>query len=240
MKTYIKCGSDSDEVFMLMEYTADIGPDTTGMDGDDFYCVGKFYAPSLEEARSQFVAIKAEYPWIGKQSSKYTVRDYYVDKYNAYFDYQPEDEDDIDMNPSAMGGARYNVFSDLDLLISYLGWDKGPVEFGNDDEKLPFNNFEEEEEYDVDDNPEEGNMCRQALRDALVSIEVDPDYEDLASIIWDYNAPNGTYDFEFFFDDGDSFKHSFDLNEIVHCDSAREAASIIENSLHNALKQAGK
>lgn len=224
----------STDVFMLMEYSADIGPDTNGMDGDDFYCLGKFYAGSLEVAKKELEAIKEKYPWLNEMGSKYTARNIYVDEYNSYFDYQPEDEDDIDMNPSAMGGVRYNVFSDLETLIEYLGFDKNSGDY--DDVELPF----EIDDFDPDANPEEGNICRQALRDALIAIEVDPDYEDLASIVWDYNMPNGTYEFEFFFDDGDSFKHAFDLNEIVHCDSVREAAGIIENSLHEALKQAGK
>ena len=235
MKTYIKCSSDSNEVFMLMEYTADIGPDTNGMDGDEFYCLGKFYADSLQSAKQELEAIKEKYPWLKDMGSKYTAINIYVDKYNSYFDYQPEDEDDIDMNPSAMGGAQYNVFSDLDTLIEYLGFDKN-LEGHDDDVGLPF----EYDDFDPNANPEEGNICRQALKDALIAIEVDPDYDDLSLIVWDYNMPNGTYEFEFFFDDGDSFKHSFDLNEIMHCDSVRDAERIIEKSLHGALKQAGK
>ena len=134
MKRYVKSNSEPYDVFMLMEYSADTGPDTTGMDGDEFYCLGKFFAPSLEEAKRE---LESKYPWLRKQYFGYTFRSIYVDKYNEYFDQYPEDENDIDMNPSAMGGVRYNIFSDLDTLIKYLGLDK-KSEYKDDDDGLPF------------------------------------------------------------------------------------------------------
>lgn len=137
MKKYIKSSSEKDfDIFMLMEYFADTGPDTTGMDGDEFYCLGKFYAPSLESAKRE---LASKYPWLKKQYFGYTCRSIYVDNYNEYFDQYPEDEGDIDMNPSAMGGVKYNIFSDLETLIKYLGLDKEPYagDYDEDDE-LPF------------------------------------------------------------------------------------------------------
>ena len=138
MKRYIKSNSEPDDIFMLMEYTTDIGPDTSGPSGDNFYCLGKFYASSLLEAKKELEAIKNKYPWLKEMGSKYTARSIYVDNYNSYFDSQPEDEDDIDMNPSAWGGADYNIFMNLETLIEYLGYDKNMNADDDDDEGLPF------------------------------------------------------------------------------------------------------
>ena len=141
MKRYIKSNSTQDDVFMFMDYYADIGPDTNGMDGDDFSCLGKFFAKDLATAKREFETLKQKYPWLKKdyRSTKYSVHSYYVDNYNEYFDRFPDSEDDIDMNPSAWGGAEYNVFPDLETLIKYLGLDKEPYtgDYDEDDE-LPF------------------------------------------------------------------------------------------------------
>ena len=234
MNSYITCDSDSNEVFMLMEYTADIGPDTNGMDGDDFRCLGKFYAPSLAEAKSQLEVIKAKYPWLDNLSSKYTAVSIYVDEYNSYFDYQPEDEDDIDMNPSAMGGVKYNVFSDLETLIEYLDFDKSP--YGNynyEDDELPFS---------IDDMQEhESPFFHDAVVSGLDTIDTDPDYlDDIAAIEFDFNSPNATYDIEIFFEDGDSLKYSFDVNKIIKLDDVAEASKIVSDELYQALANAGR
>lgn len=150
MKRYIKSdsgfGKDFD-VFMLMGYSADVGPDTTGMDGDDFWCYGKFFAKDLATAKKELEQIKNKYPWLKSEnmSSRYWHRDIYVDKYNEYFDKPlPESEDDIDMNPSAMGGVDYNAFPDLETLIEYEGMNderKWRTGYSDDDdpyEGLPF------------------------------------------------------------------------------------------------------
>ena len=149
MKRYIKSdsgfGKDFD-VFMLMGYSADTGPDTTGMDGDDFWCYGKFFAKDLATAKRELEQIKNKYPWLKSEnmSTRYYHQDIYVDKYNEYFDKpDPEDEDDIDMNPSAMGGVDYNAFPDLETLIEYEGMNnerKWRTGYSDDDpyEGLPF------------------------------------------------------------------------------------------------------
>jgi len=226
--------TDTSDVFMLMDYSADIGPDTNGMDGDEFYCLGKFYADSLQVAKQELEAIKEKYPWLKDMGSKYTARNIYVDKYNSYFDYQPEDEDDIDMNPSAWGGAEYNVFPDLEALIEYLDFDKNP--YGNynyEDDELPFN---------IDDTyGDESPFFHNAVVDGLTTIDTDPDYQDdIAAIDFDFNSPNATYDIEIFFEDGDSLKYSFDVNKIIKLDDVAEASKIVSDELYQALANSGK
>lgn len=225
----------STDVFMLMEYSADIGPDTNGMDGDEFYCLGKFYADSLEAAKKELEAIKEKYPWLNEMGSKYTARSIYVDKYNSYFDYQPEDEDDIDMNPSAWGGAEYNVFPDLEALIEYLDFDKNP--YGN------YNNYPDDElPFGIDDMHEgESPFFHDAVVAGLNTIDIDPDYQDdIAAIEFDFNRPNATYDIEIFFEDGDSLKYSFNVNNIIKLDDVAEASKIVSDELYQALANAGR
>lgn len=170
--------SATSDVFMLMEYSADIGPDTSGPEGDEFYCLGKFYAPSLSEAKSEMEALKNKYPWLKKDamSSRYTVRDIYVDNYNEYFDHFPEDEDDIDMNPSAYGGVEYNVFADLETLIEYLSLNEQGRYWNEDDDEedveLPFN---------LEDEPVEPGFeyLDEGLKRFGEIILIDPDYKDI-------------------------------------------------------------
>lgn len=225
----------STDVFMLMEYSADIGPDTNGMDGDDFYCLGKFYADSLEAAKKELEAIKEKYPWLNEMGSKYTARNIYVDEYNSYFDYQPEDEDDIDMNPSAWGGAEYNVFPDLEALIEYLDFDKNP--YGN------YNNYPDDElPFGIDDTyQDESQFFHDAVVAGLNTIDIDPDYQDdIAAIDFDFNSPNATYDIEIFFEDGDSLKYSFNVNNIIKLDDVAEASKVVSDELYQALANAGR
>lgn len=193
--------STTNNVFMLMEYSADIGPDTSGPDGDEFYCLGKFYAPSLAEAKSEMKALKDRYPWLKKQTTKYTVRDIYVDNYNEYFDHFPEDEDDIDMNPSAYGGVEYNIFADLETLIEYLGlneqgryWDEYDDE---EDVELPFN---------LEDEPVEPGF--EYLDDGLKCfgeiILTDPDYKGIvADYSYDIVPAEDVFYVTVVFEDGD-------------------------------------
>ena len=80
----IKCAEDTQDVFMLMSYSSDYG---AGMDGDEFGCIGKFYAPSLEDAVQEFSKIKEEYPHaFGDVDTRSGSSSYYIDQYNDYFD----------------------------------------------------------------------------------------------------------------------------------------------------------
>ena len=84
MKIYIKSsnfGKDFD-VFMLMEYVPDSGEN--GMEGDRFHCYGKFFADSLDSAKSDLQSVKSKYPHINFDGI-------YVSEYNEHFDDKSED-----------------------------------------------------------------------------------------------------------------------------------------------------
>lgn len=147
MKRYIKSdsgfGKDFD-VFMLMGYSADTGPDTTGMDGDDFWCYGKFFAKDLATAKRELEQIKNKYPWLKSEnmSSRYYHRDIYVDNYNAYFDSPTREIEDEYGNPMDVDN---NVFADLETLIEYEDmnnenwWETGYSDFDDaPEDTLPF------------------------------------------------------------------------------------------------------
>lgn len=73
-------GADSEyDVFMLMDYAADNGEN--GMEGDDFYPMGKFFAKNLDDAEAQLeVAFKNQADRLKNLSNPY------VTEYNEYFD----------------------------------------------------------------------------------------------------------------------------------------------------------
>ena len=135
MKRYIKSdsgfGKDFD-VFMLMDYSADIGPDTMGPAGDGFDCYGKFFSKDFATAKKELEALKAKYPWLSDESrsSKYYVNSLYVDKYNPYYD-SADSDDPMDVDN--------NVFVNLEALAKYLGMDNEyNWKTGYPDDGLPF------------------------------------------------------------------------------------------------------
>lgn len=96
--TGINAADDIGEQFMLMAYSSDA---EAGIEGDEFGCMGKFYAPSYDEALAQFDEIRNKYPErFGDRNTKFTHSSYYVDKYSDYFD---------DGSP---------VYSDLNALVA--------------------------------------------------------------------------------------------------------------------------
>ena len=124
MKRYIKSDSGFGKdfnVFMLMGYWADTGPDTAGMGGDEFNCYGKFFAKDLATAKNELKSLEAKYPWIN--DSQYNGTQVYVDNYSEYFDSATREEQDEYSNPYDVDN---NVFQNLETLIEYLGWDKAP------------------------------------------------------------------------------------------------------------------
>lgn len=121
------------DIFMLMGYQADFGPDTMGMEGDDFWCYGKFFARDLASAKAELAAIKSKYPWIEED-----VTQVYVSEYNEYFDSDTREEQDEYGNPYDVDN---NVFQDLETLVEYLGWNEQPYYYGKDEDNsdgLPF------------------------------------------------------------------------------------------------------
>ena len=137
MKKYIKSSSGKDfDIFMLMGYWADFGPDTMGMDGDEFNCYGKFFAKDLTTAKNELKSIIAKYPWIN--DPEYDRTQVYVSEYNEYFDSATREEQDEYGNPYDLDN---NVFQNLETLIDYLGWNEKPYYYGRDDDEdngLPF------------------------------------------------------------------------------------------------------
>ena len=135
-------GEDFD-VFMLMGYYADTSPDTTGMDGDDFWCYGKFFAKDLATAKRELEQIKNKYPWLKSEnmSSRHYHRDIYVDNYNEYFDSPTREIEDDYGNPMDVDN---NVFENLEALIEYEGmnnenwWRTGYSDFDDEPDGLPF------------------------------------------------------------------------------------------------------
>lgn len=99
-----------DKIFMLMEYEPG-GPED-GMDADNFYCVGKFFAKSLQDAKDRLASLEYDL--------QFASGDFYVSEYNEYFD---------------DGGE---VYSSLDALFDsvfdfeYIGMDS------SDDDTVPF------------------------------------------------------------------------------------------------------
>lgn len=118
------------DIFMLMGYTADTGPDTTGPDGDEFWCYGKFFAKDLASAKTELETIKTQCPWIEEYSQVY------ISEYNEYFDSDTREEQDDYGNPYDVDN---NVFENLQALVDYLGWEEAPYYWGRDDSNdLPF------------------------------------------------------------------------------------------------------
>lgn len=212
------------DVFMLMDYHADTSPDTMGMEGDTFDCLGKFFSKNLETAKQELKAVQEKHPGLKNMYSGL-----YVTAYNPYFDTNSGDPDDY-------YSVDNNVFSDLEALVEY-GVDPDYLDnydkYANEVDELPF---------DPTYVPED-NFLRNCLNEALDIVELDPDYvDDIATIRYNYNMPNATYDISIYFEDGDSLEYSFDINKIIKLDDDQvsEGARIISNELYSALKAAGR
>lgn len=120
------------DIFMLMCYMPDLGPDTMGMEGDQFDCYGKFFAKDLPSAKRELETIKTKYPWIDNFGGQI-----YVADYSEYYDSATREEQDEYGNPYDVDN---NVFYNLEALVEYLGWDEQPYYYGKEDESegLPF------------------------------------------------------------------------------------------------------
>lgn len=121
--TCINCADDTEpeyDIFMLMDYY----PGDAGMESDDFYCYGKFYARSLEDAQQQLKDCIRKYPDVDADGM-------YVTEYNEYFDdFDPDDPDDYWAN---------EVFQDLDVMFSKFNQNAQDYAAEYGDEELPFN-----------------------------------------------------------------------------------------------------
>lgn len=107
------------DVFMLMEYFP--GDGETGIDGDEFYCIGKFYADDLASAKAEFESIKSAHP-------NFDFHNLYVDNYNEYFDDNEENEYGMPV-----------VYDSIETLIDSMDNEENYWRQLNEEEELPFN-----------------------------------------------------------------------------------------------------
>lgn len=217
------------DVFMLMDYHSDTSPDTIGMEGDTFDCLGKFFATDLETAKKELADILEQHPEL-----KEVCPGLYVSEYVESFDSPTREEQDEYGNPYDVDN---NVFGDLQALVDYCfdwdyinSWAQGTAE----DDELPFS---------IEEDIPEDNFLRNCLNKALDIVELDPDYaDDIATIRYNYNMPNATYDIVIYFEDGDSLEYSFDTNKIIKLDDDQvsDGARIIADELYAALDSSGR
>lgn len=107
------------DVFMLMDYVAG----DEGMESDDFYCYGKFYATDIDDAKKQLQECIRKYPDVDSEGL-------YVSEYNKYFDnFNPDDPYDYWSN---------EVFSDLDTMFSKFNENVQDYKEEFEDEPLPY------------------------------------------------------------------------------------------------------
>ena len=203
-------GKDFD-IFMLMEYWADTGPDTMGMEGDRFYCLGKFFAKDLATARREFESAQSKHP-------NFDFSGLYVDNYNEYFDDGAENE-----------FGMPEVYDSIESLVDDI--DNGEYYWRQKmSTDLPFDPSVSSEESFFD----------QCINAGLDSIESDPRYGDeIADIQCIKNEANGTYDMTFYLLDGSALNYSFDMNDIIKCEEVAEGTDIVVNSLYAFLRKAG-
>lgn len=203
--------TDSYDIYMLMEYSADTGPDTMGMEGDEFYCLGKFFAKDLATAKREFESAKSKH-------SNFDFSGLYIDNYNEYFD--DGAENDFGMP---------EVYDSIESLIDTL----------DNEEYYWRQKMSTDLPFDLSD-PAEESFFDQCVNAALDSIASDPRYADeIADIQCTKNEPNATYDMTIYLEDGSSLDYSFDMNDIIKCEDIAEGTDIIVNSLYAFLRKSG-
>lgn len=121
--TEVTAAENDYQPFMLMEYSSG-GPET-GIEGDDFYCWGKFFAKDEADAKRQLERAKRKF-------KDWNFADVYVSEYNDAFD------------------DGYEVYDSLDTLIQRsVDAHKGFEEY-DDNGELIFNSTEVKCSYDRD------------------------------------------------------------------------------------------
>ena len=117
--------ADSDyDVFMIMDYSSG----DSGMESDQFNCLGKFFARDINDAKQQLERCARKYPELAEGL--------YVTEYNEYFDNFDEfDPDNYWSN---------EVFQNLETI--FRKWDDNQAEYDEymGDDPLPFVNASED------------------------------------------------------------------------------------------------
>ena len=220
-------GEDFD-VFMLMEYTADTGPDTMGMEGDTFNCLGKFFATDLESAKKELASILEQHPEL-----KEICPGLYVSEYIESFDSPTREEQDEYGNPYDVDN---NVFADLQALVDrcfdwdYINsWAQGMA----DDDELPFS---------IEDtfSPADDNFALHTISNTLDSISLDPDYsETIEDIRWASDPDSGVYTIKLYFWDGGYSLIDIDPVELESQIDYNQASKLVRDRVDNAINEYG-
>ena len=159
----ITASTDNFDVFMLMGYW----PGDSGMESDDFYCYGKFFARNLQDAKQQLERCIKKYPEIDASGM-------YVSEYNEYFD----DFDPGDPNFDPYDVTSNEVFNNLDTLFNYI-FTTHP---GVDDPDLPFSSTDimSSESIDIEDSKDyikaNGNSLRDEIYNKAIEVMMSPNF----------------------------------------------------------------
>ena len=227
---YIASATEADkdfDVFMLMDYSADTGPDTTGMEGDTFDCLGKFFATDLETAKAELKNILEQHPELHE-----CCPNLYVSNYNEYFDSSTREEQDEYGNPYDVDN---NVFGSLSALVEkcfdwdYINsWAQGTAE----DDELPF---------DISDGelkPGDDAFCTYAVSNTIDDIELDPDYMDIIEkIYWGYDYNDRAYNIKLCLWSGDQLFITIYPAELNSCSDYAQGINLVKKKIDDALNE---
>lgn len=228
---YIASATESDEdfdVFMLIDYSADTGPDTMGMEGDTFDCLGKFFATDLETAKKELDSILEQHPEL-----KEVCPGLYVSEYIESFDSPAREEQDEYENPYDVDN---NVFGDLQALVDYcFDWDyiNNLAQGEADDEELPFSM---EDTF----SPEDDNFALYAISNTIDSISLDPDYsETIEDIRWTSDPDSGVFTIKLYFWDGGYNLIEIDPAELESQTDYNQASKLVRDKVDAAINEYG-
>lgn len=131
------------DIFMLIDYVPDNGEN--GMEGDDFYSFGKFFAEDIDDAKAQLESVYATEP--DRMSH---LDNPYVSEYNEYFDdgdevYQDlhtlvirniRSQAEIDADPTEFDEYGNPVFNSTKVEAATDPWYNAAFSFELDEKKL--------------------------------------------------------------------------------------------------------
>lgn len=228
---YVASATEADrdfDVFMLMDYSADTGPDTTGMEGDTFDCLGKFFATDLETAKKELADILEQHPEL-----KEACPGLYVSNYIEYFDSPTREEQDEYGNPYDVDN---NVFANLQALVDHCfdwdyinSWAQGIAE----DDELPFST---EDTF----SPADDNFALYSISNTLDSISLDPNYSEvLEDIRWTSDPDSGIYTIKLYFWDGGSSLIDIDPAELESQVDYNQASKLVRDKVDAAINEYG-
>ena len=226
---YVASATETDkdfDIFMLIDYSADTGPDTMGMEGDTFDCLGKFFATDLETAKKELADILEQHPEL-----KEACPGLYVSTYIESLDSPTREEQDEYGNPYDVDN---NVFGSLQALVDYcFDWDylNGLAQGTAEDDELPFSM---EDTF----SPADDNFALYAISNTLDSISLDPDYsETIEDIRFASDPDSGIYTIRLYFWDGGSSLIDIDPAELESQADYNQASKLVRDKVDNAISE---